>query len=202
MCLMGGMGIVVVVGLGAQYRLYEGLGARVEYQRYFLDDDGIDMLSVGLSIQLLSPVRTRRPRIRKHQYLAHSPMTPSDSPGTRRSLLTSSLPPASWAPATAGSPKSDVTGVPESASPVFLGDLVWCDLNCDGIRDPGEPGIPQVTVRLIDAVNAVVGADITDAEGIYGIESSIGAGTYRVVVDDRRSMVLLHHRHWSAATFR
>ena len=33
-------------------------------------------------------------------------------------------------------------------APGEIGDLVWCDKDDDGIRDPGEPGIAGVTVNL------------------------------------------------------
>ncbi|MBC8446747.1 MAG: DUF11 domain-containing protein, partial [Chloroflexi bacterium] len=32
-----------------------------------------------------------------------------------------------------------------------IGDLVWMDLDADGVRDPGEMGIPGVRVNLLDA---------------------------------------------------
>lgn len=42
-------GFDFVGGVGMTYRLVDRLGARVEYERYFHDDDGVDLLSVGLS---------------------------------------------------------------------------------------------------------------------------------------------------------
>lgn len=38
-----------IAGLGAQYRMFDELSARLEYERYFLDDNGVDMLSIGLT---------------------------------------------------------------------------------------------------------------------------------------------------------
>lgn len=47
-----------------------------------------------------------------------------------------------------------------------LGDVVWWDLNRDGVQDPGEPGIPGVTVRA-SGPNGIVLTTVTDADGGY-----------------------------------
>ncbi len=51
--------------------------------------------------------------------------------------------------------------------PGQIGDFVWDDLNGNGIQDGGEPGISNVTVRLLDASNAVVFTTTTDNLGAY-----------------------------------
>ena len=50
-----------------------------------------------------------------------------------------------------------------------LGNFVWHDVNMDGVQDDtGEAGIPNVTVRLYDALtDTVVDTQITDANGSY-----------------------------------
>ena len=48
-----------------------------------------------------------------------------------------------------------------------LGDFVWHDLNRDGIQQPGEPGIANVTVTLYNAQGVAVGTDVTDGNGYY-----------------------------------
>ncbi len=56
-----------------------------------------------------------------------------------------------------------------------LGDIVWNDLDKDGIQDAGEAGVPNVTVRLLDAAgnpvnNPATGRPYvvtTDANGNY-----------------------------------
>ncbi len=49
-----------------------------------------------------------------------------------------------------------------------LGDRVWHDLNKNGIQDAGEPGVPNVTVNLRDALtDAIVATTTTDASGNY-----------------------------------
>lgn len=54
--------------------------------------------------------------------------------------------------------------------PVAVGDFVWVDLDGDGVQDPGEPGIPGVTLTLLgpdgEPVDGV-GPVVTDANGFY-----------------------------------
>jgi len=72
-----------------------------------------------------------------------------------------------------------------------IGDDVFRDLNNDGVRDPGEPGLPDVTVKLIDpgpdgmcgtADDVVLDTTVTDADGKYLFD--VAAGDYCVVVDE------------------
>lgn len=49
-----------------------------------------------------------------------------------------------------------------------IGDLVWEDLNRDGIQDTAEPGIAGVSVELLDAGGIVLETTTTDATGNYG----------------------------------
>ncbi len=60
--------------------------------------------------------------------------------------------------------------------PASVGDLVWNDLNGNGVADPTEPGIPGVLVTLRDNLGNVVGVAITDGNGKYLI-SNIPPGT-------------------------
>ncbi|MFO1491687.1 MAG: SdrD B-like domain-containing protein [Kiritimatiellia bacterium] len=66
--------------------------------------------------------------------------------------------------------------------PVLIGDFVWEDLNGNGLQDVGEPGIPNVTVTLLNGVNAVVANTTTTASGFYAF-TGINAGTYSVRFD-------------------
>ena len=43
-----------------------------------------------------------------------------------------------------------------------IGDFIWLDANGDGVQDAGEPGLPGVVVRLLDAGGRVTGEDVTD----------------------------------------
>ncbi len=55
----------------------------------------------------------------------------------------------------------------------FIGDRVYSDLNGNGIQDPGEPGIPGITVQIAgdldddDSTPATVRTEVTDADGDY-----------------------------------
>ena len=74
-----------------------------------------------------------------------------------------------------------------------IGNLVWADWNNNGRVDPGEPGLPNVSVELwrdlnTDGVFDPSGADLqtsrtttTDASGGYGF-SNLLAGAYFVVI--------------------
>jgi len=49
-----------------------------------------------------------------------------------------------------------------------VGDFVWQDLNGNGIQDPGEPGLTNVTVRLLNVGSNLLATAVTDAAGSYG----------------------------------
>lgn len=61
----------------------------------------------------------------------------------------------------------------------LLGDFVWEDLDKDGIQDPGEPGIPGVTVNLYDGAGNLIAATVTDSTGFYGFANR-PAGSYQL----------------------
>ena len=48
-----------------------------------------------------------------------------------------------------------------------IGDEVFLDENADGINDPGEPGVPGVTVNLLDEAGTVVDTTTTDDDGNF-----------------------------------
>ena len=48
-----------------------------------------------------------------------------------------------------------------------VGDLVWSDLNANGIQDAGEPGVPGVSVSIYNSNGNLVGTTTTDANGEY-----------------------------------
>ncbi len=53
------------------------------------------------------------------------------------------------------------------AAPIEIGNLVWMDVDTDGVQDGGEPGIAGVTVELLDASMNVIASTMTDANGGY-----------------------------------
>ena len=66
----------------------------------------------------------------------------------------------------------------------MIGDLIWNDLDGDGVRDAGEPGIPGITVTVTTTIGGspVTYTDVTDASGAYLI-AGVPLGTYTVTVD-------------------
>jgi uncharacterized protein YbdZ (MbtH family) len=62
-----------------------------------------------------------------------------------------------------------------------LGDLVWNDLNANGIQDPGEPGVQGVVATLYTTADCSGGnplaTDTTDVNGVYGF-TGLEAGPY------------------------
>ncbi|MFD9702102.1 SdrD B-like domain-containing protein [Lentzea sp. NPDC059081] len=69
------------------------------------------------------------------------------------------------------------------APPNKIGDYVWNDVNRNGIQDPGELGVPGVTVKLVDGKGNPVGQPVkTDANGKYSFDG-IPDGTYTVCFD-------------------
>lgn len=51
--------------------------------------------------------------------------------------------------------------------PIEVGNLVWLDVDKDGVQDGGEPGIQGVLMEFVDANGNVVGTTTTDANGGY-----------------------------------
>jgi len=62
-----------------------------------------------------------------------------------------------------------------------IGDLVWWDLNANGIKDNGETGIPNVSVVLV-STNVPTRTNVTDSTGYYLFEGLPSNGTYRIMV--------------------
>ena len=62
-----------------------------------------------------------------------------------------------------------------------IGDYVWNDANGNGIQDPGEPSLANVTVKLLDPnnSNAVLSTATTDAYGNY-LFSGLNVGIYKI----------------------
>ncbi len=74
-------------------------------------------------------------------------------------------------------------GIRQSTSgKASVGDFVFVDQNANGKQDAGEPGVANVTVKLLDASGAVVATTATNSSGIYMFSNfSISAcGQYKV----------------------
>ncbi len=61
-----------------------------------------------------------------------------------------------------------------------IGDLVWNDLDEDGVQNAGEPGVQGVTVTLYDGAGTQVAQTTTDANGNY-LFDNLTPGDYYVV---------------------
>ena len=72
----------------------------------------------------------------------------------------------------------------------FIGDTVWYDDNGDGVQQPGEPGIPGVTVVIRNSSGTAIKQAVTNGLGHYLVEVPIGSG-YTVVVDEAASSSVL-----------
>jgi hypothetical protein len=85
-------------------------------------------------------------------------------------------PPPGTVPPTGGSGTPGGGG----AKPAWtIGDRVWSDIDKDGIQDAIEPGIPNVEVKLYDALGTDLGTTTTDIRGRYTFEGLV-AGRFRV----------------------
>jgi len=51
-----------------------------------------------------------------------------------------------------------------------MGDTIWSDTNCDGVQDPGEPGLGGVVVKLYECPSDVlVDETLSEASGYYAL---------------------------------
>ncbi len=68
--------------------------------------------------------------------------------------------------------------------PGSIGDVIWNDLNGDGIRDAGEPGIPGVGVTITTTIagSTVTYSATTDSSGNYSV-AGLPLGAYTVTVN-------------------
>ncbi|MBD3374787.1 T9SS type A sorting domain-containing protein, partial [candidate division KSB1 bacterium] len=95
-------------------------------------------------------------------------------------LLTSGTTPTGFFDLPPGTRKMDVDyGLHSYRGAV--GDLVWFDLNKNGVYDTGEPGIPGVTLYLYDDQGNPPRKTATDAKGIY-VFQNVPRGRYTVKV--------------------
>ena len=61
-----------------------------------------------------------------------------------------------------------------------LGDMVWEDLDRDGVMDGGEPGVPGIKVKLKNAAGQVIDSTVTNEQGKYTF-FGLNPGTYSVM---------------------
>jgi SdrD B-like domain/Cellulose binding domain/RTX calcium-binding nonapeptide repeat (4 copies) len=63
--------------------------------------------------------------------------------------------------------------------PAAIGDLVWEDLNANGLQDAGEAGLSGITIKLLDAGGSMIATTTTGANGAYSFNNVV-PGTYSV----------------------
>ena len=68
-----------------------------------------------------------------------------------------------------------------------IGNLVWKDIDRDGVQDEAEPGIEGVTVMLLDGYGMYVTDTVTDELGKYKFED-LAIGTYIVGIHATKSI--------------
>jgi protocatechuate 3,4-dioxygenase beta subunit len=66
--------------------------------------------------------------------------------------------------------------------PMAIGDRVFDDRNNDGQQGAGEPGLPNVTVRLLDPAGTTIATTVTNANGDYRFDN-VSPGQYVVEID-------------------
>ncbi len=85
------------------------------------------------------------------------------------------------------------TAVVQTFDQYWIGDTVWMDLNANGIKEPGEPGLSGVRLVLSDAGpdglcgtadDAELATTTTDASGLYRFSRLEPGVSYCVAVDD------------------
>jgi uncharacterized repeat protein (TIGR01451 family) len=100
--------------------------------------------------------------------------------GTNDAVDSDALPTGRTGPITLAAGENNTTVDAGLIPPASLGDRVWSDTNKDGIQDAGEPGVPGVTVTLLDVAGNPVGTPTTtDADGKYSF-TGLAPGTYSV----------------------
>lgn len=92
----------------------------------------------------------------------------------------------------------DFDGLDDVCDPLQIGDRVWLDADGDGIQDPGESGLPDVTVELRSS-GVVLGRATTDQSGNYLFRVDV-AGTYTVeVITTNLSQIATTPTSWTKA---
>jgi predicted secreted protein len=75
------------------------------------------------------------------------------------------------------SPPATVTFTVRNCSNPDIGDFVWNDVNANGIQNAGEPGLPNITVKLFRSDDLLYAQTTTSATGAYKF-SQVEPGFY------------------------
>jgi len=151
----------------------------------FLDDNNNGVLDPGEDYVITGP---------DGNYLFVHQWADTDTPTTTYTTRVRVIPPAGWkVTSPSGAVSADITFTNNGneqaaldyynfmiASPVDLGGTVYDDANRDGVRDPGDKGLPGITVNVTPPSRAAIAA-ITDANGRWQA-TSYERGTYDISV--------------------
>src|SRR5581483_9086847 len=61
--------------------------------------------------------------------------------------------------------------------PITISGVVFNDINGNGARDSGDPGLQGWTIQRLDSNNNVVESQVTDVNGTYSF-TNVGPGTF------------------------
>ncbi|MGB0930351.1 MAG: SdrD B-like domain-containing protein, partial [Chitinophagales bacterium] len=64
-----------------------------------------------------------------------------------------------------------------------ISNFVWLDVNGNGVQDAGEPGVPNVTINLLDDEGNVIDSTTTDENGNYAF-TDLPLGNYQIEVEN------------------
>ncbi|MDW5265931.1 MULTISPECIES: SdrD B-like domain-containing protein [Acidobacteriaceae] len=152
----------------------------------YLDDNNNNVLDPGEDFVVTGP---------DGNFLFVHEWAATDAPTTTYTTWVKVIPPAGWKVTSSPSvPAAGITftndGIEQAtltyynfmiASPVTLSGIVYADTDNDGVRDPGEKGLPNVAVSVVAPSGATTAAT-TDATGTWQA-TTYERGTYNVSVN-------------------
>ena len=81
-------------------------------------------------------------------------------------------------------------GFSQVGTPITIGDSIFQDVNGNGVRDPDEGGIANVSVSLFDSETGnLLSTTVTDADGKFGFVGVEENKTYDLVVQDTNGVL-------------
>ena len=88
-------------------------------------------------------------------------------------------------------PGQVVSDIDAGVNPGAVGDRVWLDVNQNGVQDAGEPGVPGITVDLLDSSGTtILDTTVTGVDGIYAF-NNLAPGDYIIEFDIPAQMNLV-----------
>jgi hypothetical protein len=105
---------------------------------------------------------------------------PTDAPTKAPTASPTVSPTASPTVSPTASPTSSPTAAPTPTPTGTIAGTVFEDANNNGKQDPGEPGLPNVTVVITDS-NGDKTTVTTDSNGNYSVQLPVGPATIEIV---------------------